>query len=207
MQLIGLTGGIASGKSLVASRLAELGAVHIDADKLAREVVEPGMPALQRIAEEFGDQILNTDGTLNRGALGSIIFTDAAKRELLNTITHPAIQELGRERVAAATAENPDAIIIYDIPLLVEGGRQASTRFDLIVVVHAATETRLRRMVELRGLSRAEATQRLNAQAGDTDRLAVADIVIDNNGTVAETLQQVDALWRQLTARSVSSRT
>ncbi|WP_166871977.1 dephospho-CoA kinase [Salinibacterium sp. ZJ450] len=205
MQLIGLTGGIASGKSLVASRLAELGAVHIDADQLAREVVEPGTPALERVAQEFGDDVLNPDGSLNRGALGAIIFTDAAKRELLNSITHPAIRELGRERVLAAAEADPNAIVVYDIPLLVEAGRQNSTRFDLIVVVHAPTETRLRRMVELRGLSRTEATHRLDAQASDTDRLAVADIVIDNNGTIAETLQQVDALWRHLTERSVRS--
>jgi dephospho-CoA kinase len=207
MQLIGLTGGIASGKSLVSSRLAEHGAVVVDADLLAREVVEPGMPALARIAAEFGDGVIAADGTLDRAALGAIIFADADKRALLNTITHPAVGELSRQRFAEAAAADPAAIVVYDVPLLVEAGRSNDTRFDLIVVVHASTETRLRRLMDKRGLSRDEAMHRMNSQASDTERLAIADVVIDNDGAVADTLQQVDTLWRQLTGRSVSSPT
>ncbi|WP_157156124.1 MULTISPECIES: dephospho-CoA kinase [unclassified Diaminobutyricimonas] len=207
MQLIGLTGGIASGKSLVSSRLAEHGAIVVDADLLAREVVEPGTPALERIAAEFGADVIAADGSLDRAALGNLIFADAEKRALLNSITHPAVAELSRQRFAEAAEANPAAIVVYDVPLLVEAGRNSDTPFDLIVVVHAGTETRLRRLMEKRGLNRDEAMHRLNSQASDAERLAVADVVIDNDGGVAETLQQVDALWQQLAERSVSGRT
>ena len=204
MYLIGLTGGIASGKSTVAKRLASLGAVGIDADQLAREVVEPGTPGLAAIATEFGDAILLADGTLNRPALGAIIFSDPNRRERLNAITHPAIRRLTRDRVAAAGAADPHAIVVYDVPLLAEAIAGGLVTFDLIVVVHADAEVRIERMVELRGLTREEATHRIAAQASDADRLALADVVIDNNGTIDATLARVDAVWTR--ARAAEAR-
>jgi len=199
MQLIGLTGGIASGKSVVAARLAEHGAVVVDADRIAREVVEPGSPALARIAEEFGDEVITSDGSLDRAALGAQIFGSPEKRATLNAITHPAVGVRSKELFAAAAAADPDAIVVYDVPLLVEAGR--TDEFDLIVVVNASTKTRLKRMVELRGMTRDEAMHRLNSQATNTERLAIADVVIDSNGTLEQTLEQADALWEKLSAR------
>lgn len=199
--LLALTGGIASGKSLVASRLAELGAVHIDADLLARDVVEPGSPGLAEIEAEFGPDVIQGDGTLDRAALGAIIFTDPDRRAKLNAITHPRVRDLTRQRIADAVAADPDAIIVYDVPLLAEARGDAPMKFDAIVVVHADTETRIRRMVELRGMKRQEAVHRLNSQASDTERLAIADVVLDNNGTPEQLLAQVDALWAQLRER------
>jgi dephospho-CoA kinase len=199
MQLIGLTGGIASGKSAVASRLAERGAIVVDADVLAREVVEPGTPALARIAEEFGPEVIAADGSLNRPALGALIFSSPEKRVALNSITHPAVAERSHELFAAAAAADPRAIVVYDVPLLVDAGR--AEEFDLIVVVNASTETRVSRMIEYRGMTRDEALHRINSQATDTERLAIADVVIDANGTLQETLQQADVLWEKLSAR------
>lgn len=200
MQLIGLTGGIASGKSVVAHHLASLGAVHVDADVLAREVVEPGTPGLAAIAEEFGPDVIAADGTLNRPALGAIIFSDPEARLRLNAITHPAVWRRARELFDAATAADPEAVIVYDVPLLVEAATERPIQFDLVVVVNASTATRLQRLMELRGLTREEATHRLNSQATDTERLAIADVVIDSDGTLEETLRQTDALWAKLTA-------
>jgi dephospho-CoA kinase len=192
MYLIGLTGGIASGKSLVSSRLAELGATIVDADVLAREVVEPGTDGLAQIARHFGPEVLLADGTLNRPALGAIIFADPEQREKLNSITHPAVWRRARELFEQAAA---DEVVVYDVPLLVEGAKGRQLDFDLIVVVDASAETRLQRLIQLRGMTREEAGHRLNSQASDAERLAVADVVIDNNGTVEATLEQVDALW------------
>jgi dephospho-CoA kinase len=199
MLLVALTGGIASGKSTVARRLQEHGAVIVDADQVAREVVEPGEPALARIAEEFGPGVIAADGSLDRAALGAIVFNDPEGRQKLNAITHPAVLERSRERFAAAAEADPDAIVVYDIPLLVEAGRV--DEFDLRVVVHASTETRVRRMIELRGMTREEALHRINSQATDTDRFAIADVVIDADGTLEQTLEQTDALWENLRAR------
>ncbi len=199
MQLIGLTGGIASGKSVVAARLAEHGAVVVDADQIAREVVEPGTPALARIAEEFGDSVIASDGSLDRAALGALIFSSPEKRLALNAITHPAVLDRSRALFDAAGAADPDAIVVYDVPLLVDGGR--AEEFELIVVVNANTETRISRMMELRGMSHDEALHRLNSQATNTERLAIADVVIDSNGTLERTLEQADALWEKLSAR------
>lgn len=201
MYLIGLTGGIAAGKSVVAARLAEHGAVHIDADRLAREVVEPGTPGLAAIAERFGSGVIAADGSLDRAALGAIVFSDSEARLALNAITHPAVKQLGKQRMAQAEARDPHAIIVYDVPLLVEASSQAGYHtFDLIVVVQAAPETRIRRLVELRGLSRDEAVHRLNSQASDAERLALADVVIDTDGSLERTLEQTDALWDRLVA-------
>ena len=192
MYLIGLTGGIASGKSLVSTRLAELGASIVDADVLAREVVEPGPPGLAAIADHFGPDVISADGTLNRPALGAIIFADPEQREKLNSITHPAVWKRARELFAEAAA---DDVVVYDVPLLVEGAKGRQLDFDLIVVVDASAETRLQRLMNLRGMTREEAGHRLNSQASDAERLAIADVVIDNNGTVDSTIEQVDALW------------
>ncbi|HMM81879.1 MAG TPA: dephospho-CoA kinase [Terrimesophilobacter sp.] len=198
MYLIGLTGGIASGKSVVASRLAEHGAVHIDADVLARDVVEPGQPALAEIEKNFGSGVVGADGQLDRAALASVIFADPERRAVLNAITHPAVKARARKLMDAAAAENPNAVIVYDVPLLIEARVDAEHEFDLIVVVNASTQTRLSRLMELRGLSRSEAVHRLNSQVSDTERLAIADVVIDTNGSLEETLRQADALWENV---------
>lgn len=195
MYLIGLTGGIASGKTVVAQRLAEHGAVHIDADVLAREVVEPGEPALTSIREAFGSDVIDSDGRLDRSALADIIFADPDARSTLNGITHPAIKERARQLIAEAAARDADATVVYDVPLLVEAGVFDQHPFDIIVVVNASTATRARRLVELRGLTRDEAAHRLNSQVSDTERLAIADVVIDSNGEVEDTLRQADRLW------------
>lgn len=195
MYLIGLTGGIASGKTVVARRLAEHGAVHIDADELARLVVEPGEPALEEIAREFGPEAILDDGRLDRAALASIIFVDPERREALNAITHPAVKARAREIMDAASAADPDAVVVYDVPLLIEAGVDSEHAFDLVVVVNASRDERIRRLVELRGLTREEAMHRLNSQVSDTERLAIADVVIDSNGTLDHTIQQADALW------------
>jgi dephospho-CoA kinase len=196
--LIGLTGGIASGKSVVSERLAERGAVVIDADVLAREVVDPGTAGLAEIVSEFGTGVLREDGSLDRAALGALVFSDAQKRERLNAITHPKIWRRTRELIAAAEARNPEAVVVYDVPLLAESAGKRDLEFDLVVVVHADTGTRIQRMVELRGMRRDEALHRLNSQASDTERLAIADVVIDNNGELADTLAQVDRLWERV---------
>ena len=198
MVLIGLTGGIASGKSVVSSRLRELGAVVVDADVLAREVVEPGTPALARIAERFGAGVIAADGSLDRAALGAIVFTDPDARAQLNAITHPAVWERARELFAAATAADPHAVVVYDVPLLAEGRDARPMSFDLVVVVDAPVETRITRMIEHRGMSREEALHRIGAQARDAERLAIADVVIENSGELTDTLAQVDALWARV---------
>jgi dephospho-CoA kinase len=198
MYLIALTGGIASGKSVVAAHLASHGAVVVDADQVAREVVEPGTPVLRCIREEFGDAVIAADGALDRAALGTTIFADPDKRQLLNGIIHPAIRARVRELFDQAAAANPNAIVVYDVPLLVESPERSRDQFDLVVVVNAATEVRLARLVELRGMSLEEAGHRLNSQASDTERLAIADVVIDANGSLGQTLGQVDSLWERV---------
>ncbi|GAA2084805.1 hypothetical protein GCM10009840_22170 [Pseudolysinimonas kribbensis] len=196
MQLIAVTGGIASGKSAVAARLAEHGAVVVDADRIAREVVEPGTPALARIAAELGPEFVRPDGSLDRARLGAAVFAEPDKRHLLNAITHPAVARRSHELFAAAAAADPKAIVVYDVPLLVDTDRTAE--FDLIVAVVADAEERVRRMVSLRGMSEDDARRRIAAQAGDDERVAAADIVIDANGTLDETRAQTDALWERL---------
>lgn len=202
MLLVGLTGGIASGKSVVATRLAEHGAVVVDADAIAREVVEPGTPALAHIAREFGPEVIAADGTLDRSALGAIVFADAERRQALNAITHPAVRERSHARFAEAAARDPGAIVVYDVPLLAEG-RIDDGEFDVVVVVHAPAEVRVERLVSLRGMTRAHAEDRIRSQASDAERLAIADLVIDTSGTLDETLARADDLWRELRERAV----
>jgi dephospho-CoA kinase len=196
MRVIGLTGGIAAGKTVVADRLAELGAVRIDADRLAREVVEPGTPALAEIARRFGSGVIAAHGTLDRPALGAIVFRDPDARRDLEAITHPAVRALSARRIAEAGEADPDAVVVYDIPLLVESGRV--DEFERIVVVHAPREERIRRLVELRGMAREEAERRIASQATDEDRLRVAHDVIDSGESLASTLAQTDRLWANL---------
>jgi dephospho-CoA kinase len=202
MYLIALTGGIASGKSVVSKRLGELGAVVVDADVLAREVVEPGTPGLAAIAEEFGAGVIAPDGALDRAALGAVVFSQPDKLARLNAITHPAVWQRARELFAEAEAHDPHAIVVYDVPLLVEASGNRPLTFDVVVVVQAAADERLRRLVELRGFDEGEAARRIGSQASDAARLDIADVVIDSNGTLDGTLRQVDALWDDVRARA-----
>lgn len=198
MYVIGLTGGIASGKSTVAKRLVQLGAVGIDADQLARDVVAPGTAGLADIVTEFGAAILLPDGQLDRKALGAVIFSDPERRARLNAITHPKVRQLATDRIAEAAAANPAAVVVYDVPLLAEAIAGGLVTFDLIVVVLADADTRTKRMVEVRGLTKEEAAMRIASQSTDAERLALADVVIDNSTTLENTLTQVDALWERV---------
>ena len=200
MQLIALTGGIASGKSTVGKRLEELGAVRIDADELARDAVAPGTPGLARIAERFGSQLIGADGALDRAALGGIVFGDAVALADLNAIVHPEVRRLAELRIGDA-ARAGASVVVYEIPLLVETGAHepgAGIPWDMIVVADAPASTRVARMVELRGMTESDAVSRIANQADDATRRAVADVIIDTSGTQSFTLEQVDALWRRL---------
>lgn len=190
MLRVGLTGGIAAGKSLVARRLRERGALLIDADMLAREVVEPGTPGLQAVVSAFGEEILTDDGALDRPALGAAVFGDHAKREQLNAIIHPLVRARSAQLVAEA---EPERIIVQDIPLLVETGQGA--RFHLVLVVDAPEEVRIRRMVSDRGMAEADARARIAAQATHAERLAAADVVLENVESQEALLVRVDRLW------------
>jgi dephospho-CoA kinase len=190
--LVGLTGGIGSGKSLVAELLAAHGATIIDADVLAREVVAPGTPGLAAVRERFGAGVLRSDGSLDRGALGRIVFGDPLARRDLEAIIHPAV----RARAAALTAAAPQgAVVVQVIPLLVETGQQGN--FDQVVVVDVDPEVQLSRIVRRDGLSEAEAEARLRAQASREARLAAAHVVLRNNGTRDDLAAAVDRLWAE----------
>lgn len=196
MPLVALTGGIASGKSTIARRLAEHGAVVVDADQLVRDVQQPGSPVLAAIAAEFGAAVLRPDGSLDRAALGALVFGDQAAIARLNAIVHPAVRAESARRFAEAFAADPSAVVVYDVPLLVEA--RVDDPWELVVVAHAPAEVRARRLVELRGLSAAEAAARIGSQVSDDARLAIADVVIDTAGTLEHTRQQVDELWERL---------
>jgi len=199
MPLIALTGGIASGKSTIASRLAEHGAVVVDADRIVRDVQAPGSPVLARIEDEFGAEVIGDDGHLDRAALGATVFGSPERLAVLNGIVHPAVREESQRRFDEAFAADPHAVVVYDVPLLVEA--RVDDPWDLVVVAHAPAPERLRRLVSLRGMDEASARQRIDAQASDDRRLAIADVVIDTGGTVEHTLEQVDALWERIGAR------
>lgn len=190
MLRVALTGGIGSGKSMVAAHLKRCGAWIIDSDRLARDVVAPGTPGLRALADEFGAAILAADGTLNRAALAARVFEDPSALSRLNAIVHPLVAARSAELIADAPAE---AIVVQDIPLLVETGRAAS--FPLVIVVHADAAVRLRRLVEQRGMAEADAAARIAAQASDEQRRAVADVWLDNSGARAATLAAVETLW------------
>lgn len=199
MQVIGLTGGIASGKSTVARILERLGAVIIDADLLAREAVLPGTPAHDAIAAAFGPEILQPDGTLDRKALGRIVFADEDERRRLEAITHPAIARLAEERLAAARRSDAPAVF-YVAPLLIEAG--VTGRVDDIWVVYADREAQIARLTGRDGIGREEAEQRLAAQMPMEEKATYGSAVIDNRGTPEETERQVIALWREKIAKS-----
>lgn len=192
---IGLTGGIASGKSTVARKLEQLGAVTIDADVLARDVVALGTEGLKAVVARFGDSVLAADGSLDRRALVRIIFADPQTRADLNAIIHPLVRERAIELEAAAPA---GSVVVHVIPLLVETGQQ--DKFDAVVVVDTTVEEQLRRLTRRDGLTRAEAEQRVAAQASREERLGAATHVIDSSGPVRETMRQVGELWRSLSA-------
>lgn len=190
MRMVGLTGGIGAGKSAVAARLAALGAVVIDADRLAREVVEPGTPGLAAVVEAFGDGVLTADGALDRAAMAERIFGDDAARATLEGIVHPLVRARTAELIAAA----PDgAVVVNDVPLIVE--KQMSRLYETVVVVFASLPTRLDRLVRLRGMTPQEAQARIAAQATDEQRREVADVAIVNDGTPEELDAAVEAAW------------
>lgn len=188
---VGLTGGVGSGKSTVGALLAERGAVVIDADLLAREVVEPGTPGFAAVVERFGTDVV-TDGRLDRPALAAIVFADDQARRDLNAIVHPLIRQRTDELGAAAPA---DGVLVFDVPLLVESNLLAG--YELVVVVEAPIDVRLERLVQ-RGLSEADARARMAVQATDEQRRAIADEILHNDGTRAQLAEQVDALWERL---------
>src|SRR5947209_5992243 len=197
---VGLTGGIGSGKSEVSRRLAALGAVVIDADQVAREVVEPGTPGLDRVVEAFGDRVLRADGTLDREGLGRIVFGDPEKLAALNAIVHPLVGERITGVMAEVQRDHPDAVIVYDVPLLVENNLQ--DRYDVVVVVAASPQIQLRRLVEQRGMTEADAQARIDAQAPLADKLAVAHYVISNDADLAALDAQVQEVWAVLSERA-----
>jgi dephospho-CoA kinase len=191
---IGLTGGIGSGKSTVAGLLAARGARVVDADRIAREVVEPGTPGLDAVVAAFGRDVLTAEGALDRPALAAVVFADPDARRRLDGIVHPLVRARAAELVAAAP---PGAVVVQDVPLLVETGQAGS--YDLVLVVAADLATRVERLVG-RGLSEGDARARIAAQATDEQRRAVADVVLDNSGTLAELEAQVDRFWAERVA-------
>jgi dephospho-CoA kinase len=196
---VGLTGGIGSGKSEVARRLAEHGAVLIDADVAARQVVEPGSPGLARVAAAFGDEVLRPDGSLNRERLGEIVFADPGLRGKLNAIVHPLVREWMQEAERAAVQTDGDAIVVHDVPLLAESRGKAG--FDAVIVVDVPPDLQLERLVSQRGMAAEQASARMAAQASREQRLAVADIVIDNSGSLDDLDRRVAEVWADLERR------
>jgi dephospho-CoA kinase len=202
--LVGLTGGIGSGKSAVSRMLAERGAVVVDADLVAREVVEPGTPGLQRVVEAFGEQVLTPDGRLDRPALGARVFSDPDALARLNAIVHPLVGERTAELLAQAESDGAQ-VVVHDVPLLVENG--LAGLYAAVVVVAASPQTQRDRLVRLRGMSEQEAQQRIDAQAPLEDKLAVATHVLQNDGSLQDLSEQVDRLWHDLVAASRGSTT
>ncbi|MGK4904697.1 dephospho-CoA kinase [Streptomyces albus] len=199
MVKVGLTGGIGAGKSEVSRLLAEHGAVIVDADRIAREVVEPGTPGLAAVVAEFGEKVLAPDGSLDRPRLGSLVFADPDRLAALNAIVHPLVGERSAELEREAAAADENAVIVHDVPLLTENG--LAPLYDTVVVVDASDETRLDRLVRLRGMAEQEARARMAAQATREERLAVADVVIDNDGPIEALPPRVRAVWEQLSGQ------
>jgi dephospho-CoA kinase len=197
MLRLGLTGGIGTGKSEVSRMLASYGAVLIDSDRIAREVVAAGTPGLAAVVAEFGTDVLTPDGTLDRPGLGAIVFRDQDRLHALNRIVHPLVRARSVELEAAAAG---DSVVVHDVPLLVENG--LAPLYDLVVVVDASPETQLDRLVRLRGMTESEARRRMAAQADRQDRLAAADLVIDNEGPLERLEPQVRDLWQEVSRRA-----
>jgi dephospho-CoA kinase len=194
MLRIGLTGGIGAGKSTVSAALAAHGAVVVDADRIAREVVERGSPGLEAVAAAFGPRVLTADGDLDRPALAALVFADPDARRRLDGIVHPLVRRRAGELELAAREADPDAVVVHDVPLLVETGQAAS--YDVVLVVEAAEDVRLPRLVA-RGLTEDDARARIAAQATDEQRRAVADVVLHNDGTPEELRAQVGHFWAE----------
>lgn len=190
--LIGLTGGIASGKSTVAETLRDLGAIIVDADQLSREVVAAGTDGLAEVAAAFGPEVIDEHGEMNRAAVGAVVFADEQRRNELNSIIHPRVRAASQRLVDEAGS---DDVVVQDVPLLVESGQ--AERFDLVLVVHTDEPTRIQRMVELRSMTREDAEARIRAQATDEQRAAVADVVLVNHGTVDDLSQQTRTVWQE----------
>ena len=197
MLLVGLTGGIGAGKSTVAELLAARGAVIIDADQVARAVVEPGQPALKKLVERFGEGILDPDGRLERGALAKLVFGDDEARRDLEAITHPAINDEFSRRVVEAPS---DAIVVLDVPLLAESEQARKRPYQTVIVVEAPRDIRLERL-EARGVNRTDAEARMAAQAGDEERRKIATHVVDNASDRADLERQIDEVWADLQRR------
>ncbi|GAA2833457.1 dephospho-CoA kinase [Kitasatospora sp. CM 4170] len=196
MLKIGLTGGIGAGKSEVSRLLAAHGAVLVDSDVIAREVVAPGTEGLKAVAAEFGPGVLAADGSLDRPALGAVVFADPERLQALNAIVHPLVRARSAELEAAASA---DAVVVHDVPLLAENG--LAPLYDLVVVVDAEDDVRIDRLVRLRGMAEEEARARMAAQATRAERLAIADVVIDNSGALAALAPRVAEVWNELKSR------
>lgn len=196
MPLIALTGGIASGKSTVAARLASHGAIVIDADAIVHELQAPHQPLLDEIADAFGTDMV-VDGVLDRARLGRAVFGRPDRLAKLNAIVHPAVKRESQRRFAQARTDDPNAVIVYDVPLLAEA--RGTGEWDLVVVADAPADVRADRLVSLRGMSREDALRRIGSQVGDDERRALADVVIDTSGSLDHTRAQVDALWARLT--------
>ncbi|MFJ6441637.1 dephospho-CoA kinase [Streptomyces sp. NPDC091649] len=199
MLKVGLTGGIGAGKSEVSRLLVEYGAVLIDSDRIAREVVEPGTPGLAAVVEEFGPGVLTAEGALDRPALGALVFADAERLAALNAIVHPLVGARAAELERAAPE---DAVVVHDVPLLTENG--LAPLYDLVVVVDASAETQLDRLVRLRGMTESDARARMAAQATRDRRRAVADLVVDNDGPLEALEPQVRAVWDELVRRAAA---
>lgn len=195
-KLIGITGGIAAGKSTVARLFRELGGAVLDADALAREVTAPGSETLARIVESFGSDLLGPRGELDRARLGALVFDDPQARLRLEQIVHPAIAAAAEVRIAALAGEG-HRYVFYEAALLVETGRYR--QMDALVVVTAKDELRIRRLIERAGISRGEARKRLAAQAPEAEKVRLADYLVDNSGSVEQTRTQVEAIWRRIT--------
>jgi dephospho-CoA kinase len=194
---VGLTGGIGAGKSEVSRRLAAQGAVIIDADAAARDVVAPGTEGLAEIIDAFGPEILLPDGTLDRPRLGDLVFADPSQRATLNAIIHPRV---GTRMSELEQAAGPNAIVVHDVPLIAENG--LADAYDLVIVVDVPPRTQIDRLVKLRGMTRDQAKARIAAQASREQRLSIADIVVDNSGSLTELDRQVGDLWANLRRRA-----
>lgn len=193
---VALTGGIGSGKSTVAAALEAHGAVLVDADRIARDIVEPGMPALAEIAQRFGPDVIQADGTLDRAALASVVFGDQQALADLNAITHPRIAARSQELIDAAP---DDAVVVYDMPLLVEQGLHEG--WDAVIVVETPLDVRVERLIHDRGMTQQDVNARIASQATDDERRAVADHVLRNDGSRDDLLRQVDVLWAAISER------